>query len=166
MKAKALLDKVTADLAQAIGAGLTVGPVGGVLRAASRLSGAPTRARNPGRAVGADRPGLPAPDDSDDEAEQTRRGLIARVFTVFAAAQADEADRAGLSRPGQRLTGSQTLACFAAIGARVVIGDNRACCVPGPGRDPLPALTQFEMPRRTARRPRMSMCTGPVMRRG
>jgi antirestriction protein ArdC len=84
-------------------------------------------------------------DDNDDDTA-SRRGLLARVFTVFAAEQADGAERYQVTEPTrpmpERLADGE--AYFAEVGARVVTGGDRACYVPARDEIHLPALGRFD----------------------
>lgn len=85
--------------------------------------------------------------DTTDDGETHRcGGLLARVFTVFAAEQVNAADRylhTGPARPmPDRLADAETY--FATVAARVVIGGDRACYVPALDEIRLPALDRFD----------------------
>jgi antirestriction protein ArdC len=89
----------------------------------------------------------PRAEESDEKA-QSSRSLIARVYTVFAAEQADGSDRF-VPQPAEvdseaRVADAE--AYFASVGARVVIGGDRACYAPTLDEIRLPALSQFEHP--------------------
>lgn len=80
--------------------------------------------------------------DEDAEPGSTRRSLLARAFTVFAAEQVDGARTVDLS-PAPPMTPSAAAGYFAAIGARVVRGGDVACYVPGSDTIHLPRVEQF-----------------------
>jgi antirestriction protein ArdC len=84
--------------------------------------------------------------NGDADGIDTRRRLLARVFTVFAAEQADGAER--YLQPAEQRDEPDRIAdaeaYFAAVGARVVVGGDRACYVPALDEIRLPALTQFD----------------------
>jgi antirestriction protein ArdC len=84
--------------------------------------------------------------DADADSTGTRRALLARVFTVFATEQADGAER--YVQPVEQRDEPDRLAdaeaYFAAVGARVVVGGDRACYVPALDEIRLPALAQFD----------------------
>lgn len=82
--------------------------------------------------------------DRDDGAEpgSTRRSLLARAFTVFAAEQVDGARMVDLS-PASPMTAGAADGYFAAIGARVVRGGDVACYVAGSDTIHLPRVEQF-----------------------
>jgi antirestriction protein ArdC len=78
-----------------------------------------------------------------------RRSLFARTFTVFAAEQVDGAEHllrppAAIEDPAARIAAADGY--FAAVGARVVLGGNRACYVPAADVIRLPAFEQFAAP--------------------
>ncbi len=85
-----------------------------------------------------------------DEPGQPRRRLLARAYCVFAAEQADgtepilerRADELDQRDTPERIGAAD--AFFAAIGARVVTGGNRACYEPGTDTIRLPELAQFD----------------------
>jgi antirestriction protein ArdC len=86
--------------------------------------------------------------DSDAE-PNTRRGLIARTFAVFAAEQVDGAtvasadtDHAEHRDSASRIKSADNY--FAAIGADVRIGGNRACYIPADDRILIPPISQFD----------------------
>ena len=87
------------------------------------------------------------PDRSEPDAEtaRTRRSLLARAFTVFAAEQVDGARAVDLS-PAPPMTAGAAAGYFAAIGARVVRGGDVACYVPGSDTIHLPSAEQFSHP--------------------
>lgn len=91
-----------------------------------------------------------AADDATDEPGQARRRLLARAYCVFAAEQADGTEPI-LERRANELDHRDTPeridaadAFFAAVGARVVTGGNRACYEPGTDTIRLPDLAQFD----------------------
>lgn len=71
-------------------------------------------------------------ESTEDGDESVRRALLARTFTVFAAEQVDGAEHLVSSAPdttdAQRIESAETY--FAAVGADVVHGGDRACYVP------------------------------------
>jgi antirestriction protein ArdC len=86
--------------------------------------------------------------DSDAELN-TRRGLIARTFAVFAAEQVDgtsltqpDTDHAEQRDSASRIETADNY--FATIGADVRIGGNRACYIPADDRILIPHLSQFD----------------------
>jgi antirestriction protein ArdC len=88
--------------------------------------------------------------DATDESGQPRRRLLARAYCVFAAEQADGTE-AILERRASELAQRDTPeridaadAFFAAVGARVVTGGNRACYEPCTDTIRLPGLAQFD----------------------
>jgi len=90
--------------------------------------------------------------DPGDEDEPTgrRRRLLARTYSVFAAEQVDGADEI-LARRAERLAERDTPeriaaadAYFAAVGATVVHGGNRACYQPATDTIRVPTLAQFD----------------------
>ena len=90
--------------------------------------------------------------DTDDsgEAGGPRRRLLARAYTVFAAEQVDGADEI-IARRARQLADRDTPerieaaeAFFAAVGARVVEGGNRACYQPVTDTVHLPSSSQFD----------------------
>jgi antirestriction protein ArdC len=96
------------------------------------------------------------PNDTDprshDDVEQTGplRRLLARAYRVFAAEQADGADEI-LARRAERLAKRDTPeriaaadAYFAAVGATIVHGGNRACYQPATDTIHVPTLAQFD----------------------
>lgn len=87
--------------------------------------------------------------DGDDADEGTpRRGLIARVFTVFAAEQAEGTERYTAVPDGRpaadRLAEAESY--FATVAASVVSGGDRACYVPATDQIFLPGFAQFPEP--------------------
>jgi antirestriction protein ArdC len=88
---------------------------------------------------------------AEDETDAApRRRLLARTYVVFAAEQADGTD-AILERRASELADRDTPeriesadTYFAVVGARVVIGGNRACYEPGGDTIRLPDLAQFD----------------------
>ena len=84
--------------------------------------------------------------DNTDDGHGQRRSLLARVFTVFAAEQANGAERylaPTEQRPEpDRLADAETY--LATVGARLVIGGDRACYVPALDEIHLPTLAQFD----------------------
>ncbi|MGE3445897.1 MAG: ArdC family protein [Acidimicrobiia bacterium] len=86
-------------------------------------------------------------EQTDDGSDLVHRSLFARTFTVFAAEQVDGADRwltVEQVPEGERIERAD--AYFAAIGADVVSGGDRACYVPALDRIHLPLLGQFDNP--------------------
>ena len=85
---------------------------------------------------------------SEDETGRSRRSLLARTFTVFAAEQVEGGERVlapRIDRPeSERLAAAD--AYFSAIGSRVVLGGDRACYVPSLDTIHLPAFEQFDRP--------------------
>ena len=87
-------------------------------------------------------------DDTDDGggAAGQRRRLLARVFTVFAAEQANGAERYLNTEPARpmpdRLADAERY--FTTIAACVVIGGDQACYVPALDEIHLPALDRFD----------------------
>jgi antirestriction protein ArdC len=88
------------------------------------------------------------PDADDETTEEVRRSLLARTFTVFAAEQVDGAEHL-LAPPAADNKSARIAAAdayFAAVGARVVAGGNRACYSPSADVIHLPTFEQFEVP--------------------
>ena len=90
----------------------------------------------------------PNPTDADADAGQPRR-LIARTFTVFNAEQVDGLDPDPAAVPDTvddetRIDHAETY--FAAIGAQVHLGGNRAYYRPSADTIHLPDLAQFDQP--------------------
>ncbi len=87
-------------------------------------------------------------DSENKDDPQTRGRLVARTFTVFAAEQADRtADLVDAARLVDRDSPARidsAEAFFAAVGATIQIGGNRACHEPGTDTIRLPALEQFD----------------------
>ncbi|GMU79538.1 MAG: hypothetical protein AMXMBFR46_23280 [Acidimicrobiia bacterium] len=94
------------------------------------------------------------PDTTDDTADPTpgpaRRRLLARAYAVFAAEQVDGAD-ALLAHRAERFAGRDTPeriatadAYFAAVGATVVHGGNRACYQPSSDTICVPNFDRFD----------------------
>ncbi len=84
--------------------------------------------------------------DSDGD-DTVHRSLFARTFTVFAAEQVDDGDSwltPTVVPEGERL--EQADRYFAAIGADIIHGGDRACYVPALDRIRLPHLGQFDTP--------------------
>ena len=85
---------------------------------------------------------------SEDEMGRSRRSLLARTFTVFAAEQVEGGERVlapRIDRPeSERLAAAD--AYFSTIGSRVVLGGDRACYVPSLDTIHLPAFEQFGRP--------------------
>ena len=90
----------------------------------------------------------PRPEDESNDEGGSRRRLVARTFTVFAAEQADGTDDliAGRLATGrdtpERIEAADRY--FAAIGADVRTGGNRACYQPATDTICLPDLAQFD----------------------
>lgn len=95
----------------------------------------------------------PATPDSDDSAPGDRlpsRRLLARVYTVFAAEQADNTDTIVRRRHAnqserdapERLARADTY--FRALGAHVIEGGNRACYQPAADTIRIPTIAQFD----------------------
>lgn len=95
-----------------------------------------------------------AKSDTDDNDEGSgsgpRRRLLARAYTVFAVEQVDGADEI-IARHATQLADRDTPerieaaeAFFAAVGARVVAGGNRASYQPATDTIHLPSLSQFD----------------------
>lgn len=86
--------------------------------------------------------------EATEEGDGTiHRSLLARTFTVFAAEQVDGAGHLAAVvdvEPAQRIESAE--AYFAAIGADVVHGGDRACYVPALDRIHLPHRHQFDDP--------------------
>lgn len=92
----------------------------------------------------------PAADESDDQSAGQRRRLLARAYSVFAAEQVDGADalvarrteRHGPRDTPERIASAD--AYFAAVGAKVIHGGNRACYQPATDTIHVPDLVQFD----------------------
>lgn len=86
--------------------------------------------------------------ERDDEEAPAGRRLLARTFTVFAAEQVDGADlllsEAVFAEGLDRIADADSY--FASIGARLVVGGDRACYVPSLDEIRLPSLAQFGEP--------------------
>ena len=85
-----------------------------------------------------------ATEDGDDT---VHRSLLTRTFTVFAAEQVDGASHLVAVvdvEPEQRIASAETY--FAAVGAQVVHGGDRACYVPALDRIHLPHRHEFDDP--------------------
>jgi antirestriction protein ArdC len=80
----------------------------------------------------------------DEETGTVRRSLLARTFTVFAAEQVDgyTIDPPLIIEPADRIASAE--AYFAAVGAHVETGGDRACYVPAVDVIRLPTLGQFD----------------------
>lgn len=99
------------------------------------------------------KPTTPKPTDQDDDADPDGRGrprLLARAYSVFAAEQCDGTDEiiaARTERLAQRDTPERIATAehyFAAVGASVIEGGNRAYYAPAADSIHLPALAQFD----------------------
>ncbi len=90
----------------------------------------------------------PKNDETTEDGSKERARFVARTFTVFAAEQADGTDDliAARQQPPadtpERI--SEAEAFFAAVGADVKVGGNRACYVPTTDSIAVPALEQFD----------------------
>ena len=89
-------------------------------------------------------------DNERDEGKGSRRRLIARAYSVFAAEQVDGADEI-LARRAERLADRDAPeriatadAYFAAVGATVIEGGDRASFLPSTDTIHVPALAQFD----------------------
>jgi antirestriction protein ArdC len=90
----------------------------------------------------------PDTDDATGDEQQGRPSLFARAYAVFAAEQVDGADQivarhhdTGRDTP-ERIDAAE--AFFAAVGAHVIEGGNRACYQPATDEIHVPALAQFD----------------------
>jgi antirestriction protein ArdC len=85
---------------------------------------------------------------ADDGTDGVHRSLFARTFTVFAAEQVDGADR--YVTPPVDVPESEHIEqaerYFAAVGADIVSGGDRACYAPALDRIHLPHAAQFDTP--------------------
>jgi antirestriction protein ArdC len=91
-----------------------------------------------------------AGNDGDDDGKGARRRLIARAYSVFAAEQVDGAEEI-LARRAEQLATRDTPeridaadTYFAAVGATVIEGGNRAYFQPSTDTIHVPALAQFD----------------------
>ena len=87
----------------------------------------------------------PDRDDAGVDPGSTRRSLLARAFTVFAAEQVDGARAVDLS-PTEPISVGAAVVYFTAIGARVVRGGDVACYVPATDTIHLPPVERFSHP--------------------